>query len=69
MKAPVDQSDLGVFDPRLLYTKQAVCRLCHWGEWSFRQHKRKGLRVLSAGKSLFVRGSDLIAYVEKQNQN
>jgi hypothetical protein len=59
---------LGIFDPRLLYTADATKQLCGWGEWAFRQNRRRGLKVLVCGKSVFVRGSDLIAFVESQNQ-
>ncbi len=55
---------LGVFDPRLLYTGEAVKRLCGWGEWAFRQNRRKGLRTITIGKTVFVLGTDLIAFVE-----
>ena len=59
---------LGIIDPRLMYTAAAVKQSCRWGEWAFRQNKRKGLRVLTVGKSQFVRGADLIEFVEAQDQ-
>lgn len=67
-KSPSTAEPIGIFDPRLLYTADAVKQLCGWGEWAFRQAKRKGLRVLTVGKTTFVRGGDLIEFVEAQDQ-
>lgn len=65
---PEDRKQLGVFDPRLLYTAEAVKALTHWGEWAFRQNRRKGLKTKTIGKTVFVRGSDLIAFVDSEGK-
>jgi hypothetical protein len=64
MSGKTEPKPLGIFDPALLYTAEAVKQLCTWGEWAFRQNRRKGLRTLAVGKTIFVRGSDLIEFVE-----
>jgi hypothetical protein len=63
---PPEPAPLGIFDPRLLYTSEAVKRLTGWGEWAFRQNRARGLRTKTVGKSVFVRGADLIKFVETQ---
>lgn len=62
------EKPLGIFQPGVLFTATAVKQLCGWGEWAFRQNKKRGLRVLTVGKTAFVRSDDLIAFVEAQGQ-
>ena len=63
-----DHRPLGIFDPRLLYTADAVKELTGWGEWAFRQNRHRGLRTKTVGKTIFVEGSALISFVESQGK-
>ena len=67
-KPSATSEPLGIFDPRLLYTAEAVKRMSGWGEWALRQNRRKGLKTKTVGKSVFVKGSDLITFVESEGK-
>jgi len=54
----------GEIDPRCIYTVGELKRRLRWGRVSWRKARRDGLRVLRAGRSRYVRGSDLIDYLE-----
>lgn len=51
-------------DPTQLYPLAAACRLVGWGAGALRVAKRRGLNVLYYGRHAFVRGEDLIGYIE-----
>jgi hypothetical protein len=56
----------GVFHPGDVYTADEVKRRTGWGSWAFAQNRRRGLRTKTVGKTIFVRGDDLIQFVEAQ---
>jgi len=55
----------GVIEPSVLYRFEIACRLMGWGKAAARAARRKGLRVLYSGKNAYVRGSEVIRYVEE----
>jgi hypothetical protein len=68
-KSSANSDAPGIFDPRLLYTADEVKRIARWGEWAFRQNRARGLRTKTVGKTIFVRGDDLIQFVEAQGND
>lgn len=64
MPKPKDNPPTGIISPAHLYTTEGIKRVVGWGQWAFAQHRRNGLRSKVCGKTVFVRGADLIAYVE-----
>lgn len=55
---------VGEILPATLYTLSRAQEISGLGASSFREARRKGLRVLYIGRTAFVRGSDLIGYIE-----
>lgn len=55
----------GVVRADELYTAAEVRRRLRWRDHSFRQAKRKGLRVVTFGRTKYVLGSDVLAFFEQ----
>jgi len=55
----------GELRPETVYTLSKAKFVTSWGDASFRSARRNGLRVIYLGRQAFVKGSDLIAYIEK----
>ena len=58
----------GVVFPDALYRPDALRRALGWGRVSWRRARRDGLRVLRCGRSRYVKGADVVAYLEATGQ-
>ena len=50
-----------------VYPKASFMGRIGWGEFAMRSARRSGLKVIRAGKSVFIRGEDFIDWLESQN--
>ena len=64
MTAPTPDTSI---DPTKLYRADEVAIRIGWRPSGWRAARRSGLRALRHGKHSFVRGSDLIEFVERSN--
>lgn len=55
----------GVICPDKLYAMSAAKALTGWGDSAVRSARRAGLRILYLHSRTFVRGVDLIQYIEQ----
>jgi hypothetical protein len=53
-------------DPARLYRSDEIAARMGWRPSGWRAARRAGLRAMRYGKRFFVKGSDLIAFVEAQ---
>jgi len=57
----VEPSRIGQIDPTIVYTKQRLFAVLGIGEVTWSKWKSRGLKPFRSGKSLAVRGADVIA--------
>lgn len=55
----------GFIEPDVLYRMDEFCRRAGWARKSWDAAKRRGLRTLKSGKRVYVKGSDALAFIEK----
>jgi hypothetical protein len=55
----------GLVEPGILYRMDELCLRLGWSRKSWDAAKRRGLRVLRSGKRVYVKGSDALAFIEK----
>jgi hypothetical protein len=58
----------GVIEPQCLYTVEEARRRLRLGDWAWRQMRRDGLVVLRVAGRAYVRGNDVISYVETKGR-
>ncbi len=58
-------TDQGVIDPQKIYTFKAVKRILDVGQSWIRQAVKDGLVVIRRGRSGFVKGEELVAFIER----
>jgi hypothetical protein len=58
----------GFIEPANLYTLDEVRARLGWKEQAFRTARRQGLRILRHGNRGFVRGSEIIRFLEDQEE-
>lgn len=56
----------GVIEPHVLYRVDELRARLGWRQHAWRTATRNGLRTLHAGGRVYVLGSDLIGYLERQ---
>ena len=55
----------GVISRDEVYTLDELQQRLRLGAWALRQARRAGLRVLRIGRCAFVRGSDVMEFLDK----
>ena len=56
----------GVISIHELYTLGEARRRLRWTESAMRAARRRGLRLLSSGKRKYVRGSEIVRFLESE---
>lgn len=57
----IELARIGQIDPTIVYTKQRLFTVLGIGEVTWKRWKDRGLKPFRSGKSLAVRGADVIA--------
>lgn len=59
----------GVIRPEELYELGEAQRRVGWGKAGFRTARRNGLKVHYCSRKAYVKGSELIAYIEQHGES
>lgn len=66
MKTPREiTSETGTINANEAYSMPEFCRRTGLREWTIREARRDGLRVVKVGKKPFVMGSDWLEYLRQ----
>lgn len=61
-----DKTKAGPIQKDTIYPKDNLMGRLGWGDYAMRSARRSGLKVIRAGKSIFIRGEDFIDWLNKQ---
>lgn len=64
---PPPKSSPGVISRDEVYTLPELQQRLNLGAWAMRQARRAGLKTLKIGRNKFVRGSDVMDFLERQS--
>jgi hypothetical protein len=59
----------GPIQRNTVYPKDSFMSRVGWGEFAMRSARRSGLKVIRAGKGVFVRGEDFIEWLNNQTES
>lgn len=62
-------NSVGVIEPQILYRWDEAMKRMGWGRKAADAARRRGLSVMSSGKRRFVKGSELLAFIERDSAN
>lgn len=57
----------GVIEPQILYRLDEAMKRAGWGRKAFDAARRRGLRTLRSGKRVYVKGCDLLGFIESDS--
>ena len=62
------KSNPGAIQRDTIYPKETIMQYVGWGDFAMRSARRSGLKVLRAGKRVFVRGEDFSDWLTSQTR-
>lgn len=60
--------DGGEIRPEVLYHSEKAMRILGWGRHAWRVAKQKGMKVRHVGNRCYVRGEEIIKYIEEHGK-